>query len=365
MHFIISKSELAQLIAKIQNIIPAKPPVPILANLLVEASNDQLIITATDLTVTMRFYIAAKVLTPGIAAIPGKKFSSLVRELAATSLEVSVENNHQITVRSGSSCFKFHGMNPRDYPLMPDLSGAVKFHVDALYLKEMIERTSFAAARDEARFAINGLLLEVQNGEISFVGTDGKRLAKMSLGVSLDTTFSQQYILPIKGVEEVASILSGEGQHATIYLLDGRVGFECERGLVVNKLLSGDYPDYRRVFPAQPSLTVALHREELQALLRQVALFTYETKACVNFSFKQGQLELLANNPELGEGRVSMGVDYTGESFQIAFSPHYFLDILRHSKDETVELALTDPFNPAMITDSSSAQFIIMPMRMK
>ncbi|MDF2577509.1 MAG: polymerase subunit beta [Chlamydiales bacterium] len=363
MHFIVSKTELSQLVSKIQNIVPQKPMIPILSNILVEAKANELIITATDLTVGVRFFIPAKVLEEGSTTLPGRRFFQLIRELTSANLEIITNNNEVSEILAHSSRFKLNGMNKKDYPALPDLTGAINFDIDTTLFKEMISRTTFAVARDDSRYTLNGVLFEISGGELSVVTTDGKRLAKMSTSITLDPTFARQYILPLKAVEEIGGMLS-DSATSTVYLMDDKVAVESNQGLIITKLLAGDYPDYRRVIPQNPTLSISLHREELMTLLRQVALFTTETSCSVKFSFTSGELKLLANHAEIGEGKVSMAANYQGNPLDIAFSPVFFLDILRHCKDETINLSLTDAFNPVLITDSSSALFVIMPMRL-
>ena len=122
--------------------------------------------------------------------------------------------------------------------------------------------------------------------------------------------------------------------------------------MVVTKLLSGDYPDLSRIIPTNSGTTIILHREELMTLLRQISLFIADTTHSVRFTFTNGELKLSANTMEIGEGKVSMPVNYQGQKLEIAFNPGFFLDILRHSKEETVTITLTDYYNPGLITDN-------------
>jgi len=119
------------------------------------------------------------------------------------------------------------------------------------------------------------------------------------------------------------------------------------------------------VIPKKASDPIALHREELMSLLRQVSLFTSDQSSAVRFTFTSGELHLTAMSGGIGEGKVSMTVNYGGPKLDIAFNPHYFLDILRHSRDETIQLSLSDAYNPGLITDSTNAHFVIMPMRLE
>ena len=150
-----------------------------------------------------------------------------------------------------------------------------------------------------------------------------------------------------------------------ISLLPDKVGIESDSTVLITKLLSGEYPDVERVIPKESSYKLTLHREELMTLLKQVSLFTQDKNHSVNFILNPGELTLNANSSEIGEGKVSMPVDYSGEeAFEMAFNPFFFHDILRHCDDETVSFEITTPHNPGLITDSTTANFVIMPMRL-
>ncbi|HEY4255060.1 MAG TPA: DNA polymerase III subunit beta [Chlamydiales bacterium] len=361
---VVSKADLVSMIGKIQSIAAHKAAVPVLATILIEAIDDQVIVSATDLTVSMRCFMPAKVVQEGAIALPGKKLFQLIRELTAPQIKISVNTSEIAEITAGSSVFKIHGMNKVEFPIMPDLSNAPKIQLSSSSLKEMLLKTAFSAAREDSRYMLNGVQLSVAYQQLHFIGTDGKRLAKVSSSVSIDPSIQGQYVIPLKAVEEMGKILSDSDAKITISIASDKISLESESQLLVTKLLSGQYPDVERVIPSNVVHQFAIHREELMTLLRQVSLFTTELSGSARFVFETGQLSLSAQNSEIGEGRVSMPVDFAGHRFEIAFNPFYLLDILRHSKDETVKIGLTDSHSPGLITDSTAALFVLMPMRL-
>lgn len=364
MKVIISKIDLTTLIGKIQNVVPSKPAIPILANILVEAIDGHLIMSATDLTVSMRVHTEAKVQEEGSITLPAKRFFQLARELTAPMVEIHLESADVATIHSGSSHFKIHGMTKEEFPALPDISSAMTLNLQTQTLKDMLSKTAFAAARDDSRQVLNGILLQTINSQATFIGTDGKKLAKIH--TELDTPASSQgsYILPIKAVEEMVRLLDPKEERVKLSLLQDKVAIEVGSSLLISKLISGQYPDISRIIPEKKAQPIHLHRDELTSLLRQVSLFTSENSSSVRFTFTDGELHLSATSGEIGEGKVHMPVNYGGEKIDIAFNPSYFLDILRHSKDETVNFDVSDSYNPGLITDSSNAMFVLMPMRL-
>jgi DNA polymerase-3 subunit beta len=365
MKVVIPRIELVGLIGKIQTIIPSKPAIPVLGNVLIEAVDDQLVISATDLTVSMRAFAEAKIEQEGSIALPAKKFFQLIRELTAPQVEIHCATDETALINAGSSHFKMSGMQKTEFPAFPDLTNGWHIVLDNTVLKEMLTRSSFAAARDDNRQVLNGILLQNLQKTAIFIGTDGKRLARLETAVDTPSEKMGTYVLPLKAVEEIVKLIDTKEATSKLTIMPDKISITTGPITLISKLLTGQYPDVARVIPKKSESPITLHREELISLLRQIALFTSEAASSVRFTFASGELHLSAMSGDIGEGKVSMPVNYGGPKMDVAFNPHYFLDILRHSKDETVHLTLTDSFNPGLITDSSTAQFVIMPMRLE
>lgn len=365
MKALISRLELVSLIGKIQSIVPSKPVIPILANVLIEAENDQLVLSVTDLTVSMRVYTRAKVVEEGAITLPARRFFQLIRELTTPQVEIHAQTPETAFINAGSSHFKIQGMHKSEFPTFPDLSDGPHFLMSSDLLKEVLARTAFAAARDDSRQVLNGILLQKSVNEATFVGTDGKRLAKIHAPVDDTVSAAHSCLIPLKAVEEMIKILDGKERNCKLILGPDKIAIETPGTILITKLLAGQFPDVSRVIPQKHPNPISLHREELISLLRQVSLFTSEASSSVRFSFTTGVLHLSAMSGEIGEGVVSMPVNYGGEKLEVAFNPHFFLDILRHCKDETVQFSITDAYNPGLVTDSTSAVFVLMPMRLE
>lgn len=366
MKFLISKNELVSIISKAQSVISPKPALPILANVLIEAQNDQLILTATDLTVSIRLFVdGAKVLEEGAITLPAKRFFQLVRELTSPQVEMHTSSPEIAVIDAGSSHFKVHGMHKGEFPTFPDMHDGASFTLTTGMLKDVLMRTAFAAARDDSRQVLNGIHLELSESQATFTSTDGKRLAKLQISVSPPSTPNGSSILPLKAMEELIRILENKDSTVKITLSADKAAFEIDNCTLVTKLLAGQYPDVSRVIPKKSEKPIKIHREELITLLRQVSLFTSESNSAVRFSLQPGSLHLSAMSGDIGEGRVNMPVNYIGPKLDIAFNPQFFLDILRHGKDEVVDFDVTDAYNPGLVTDSSNAEYVIMPMRLE
>jgi len=374
MKFVIARQELNGLISKANNIVANKGTIPILSNFLIEASNDELTLTATDLTAGIRCYAKAKVLEEGATTVPARCFAPLMRELTSHHVEISSNDNDVIDIVADTSAFKMHGMNKSEFPSLPDFADSTHFKVKHDALKEALFRTSFAVSREDNRYILMGVCMKIADGTMTFTGTDGRRLARVYATIDIDKAFAREYVLPIKAVEEINKCFeTSDEQDLNVYLMDDKVAFEGNRVTFITKLISGDYPELDRVIPEGSDVVVNLHREELMTLLRQISLFTAHTTCSVRFTFCDGELKITANTMDVGEGKVSMPVNYQGPQLDIAFNPGFFLDILRHSKQEIISMGLTDSFNPGIVTDGEmpatmtslpNPLFVLMPMRL-
>lgn len=358
MKFVIPTQELNYLITKCLNVVPQKATIPILSNLLIEAQNGMLTVTATDLTVGIRCFTEAQIIEEGATTLPAKKFAQLVRELTAMNVEIATNSNEITEITAGESRFRLHGMRKEEFPALPELEEAAHFTIKQAVLKDVLFRTAFAVSRDDNRFVLTGVFLGVANSLATFIGTDGKRLSRTFLQVPLDPSFAGNFVIPLKAIEEAQKNLSDEDSEVKLYLMKDKIAIETQNTTIITKLLSGDYPDISRVIDSPVENVFSLHREELMSLLRQVSLFTGENHHAARFTFANGELKLDAANMEVGEGKVSMPVNYHGPSLGIAFNPVFFLDILRHSKGEVVKLGMSDPFNPGVLTDQDVNSFV-------
>lgn len=364
MQFTVSREKLVSLIGKVQSVVPSKAVVPILSNILVEASGQSITIYATDLTVSVRVQVQAEVETEGAITLPAKRFFQLIRELTTPEVTVKVEKGGVALITSGTSTFRLHGMDKDEFPAFPDLSEGKAFSIQSESLKEVLSNTAFAAAREDNRQVLNGVFLDIKGKRATFVGTDGKRLAKIEKEIDFDENEMCTNIIPLKAVEEMVRVLEGE-EKVTVTLMADKLALEVGSTTLFSKLLNGQFPDYERVIPDQTAMQkITLHRDELSTLLKQVSLFTSDISHSVKLSFAGGELKIQATNSDIGEGKVQMPVDFHDEEKEIAFNPNYFLDILRHCKDETISFGMTDSFNPGLISDSSDANFVLMPMRL-
>lgn len=345
-------SVLKALVNKLQSIVSAKPSIPVIGNFLINASNDEVTITATDMMVTMECQAPARVLQEGSITLPAKRFAQLVKELIAPEVEISSHAQDIATIVCGASRFKLNGMPAEEFPPTHNLESSCSFTITGSLFKKMLSQTAFSVARDDTRHALTGILLSLHENALVCTGTDGRRMARTRAELTVDPSLQAQAILPIKAVDEIIKNFSDD-ELITLFCMPERIAVKGEYTLLISKLLHGEYPDTHRLIPEHTPISLAIHREELFALLRQISLFINPSQA-VRFHFEENSLSLFAQSMDIGEGDVRMIVDYHGPCFEIAFHPGFVIDALKHCSEENVLMSLSDPFNPCLITDGET-----------
>lgn len=373
MKFLMSKVELSDLVTGVQNVVALKAPMPVLSNILLETNQNEIVITATDLTVGVRAKANAKIIEPGSTTLPARKLAQLLRELNIAYIEVSTNAKEVAQITADTASFRMNGLPAIDFPTLPDLIGAQKVAISGKDLKEALFNTSFAAAKEDSRYVLTGVMLTVSEKVALFVGTDGKRLARTAVSVDCPEETAFECIIPSKAVDEIVKRLSDSEEKVSLSVLQDKIAVEFHNHTVVSKLLFGDFPDIDRVIPRNLTHVIAVNKEELSLLLRQVSLFVSESNQSARFTFDEGSLFLSANAVDVGDGKVNMSISYSGPRLDIAFNPLSFLDILRHMRGDYVYLGLQDAFNPAVVSDKElkkvleelpSPLYIMMPMRL-
>lgn len=368
MKFSINKEQMMTGLQAVQNIVGSRTTLPILSNVLLNARESKLELTATDLDVTVACSVAATVKKTGAITLPVKKLFGIVRELGNSELELEVDDRNACKLKAGSSFYKINGLAAEEFPPMAAFSEKKKIVLSQERLKGMLKRTSFAVSTDETRYVLNGIFFSFKDHKITVVATDGRRLALMDEEADVNGENQADFIVPTKAIAELNRLLQGTGdveikytENQAAFKLKGAEGLSVE---VITKLVEGNYPNYRQVIPAESGERIALAREELLQSLRRVEIMTSEKSNSVKLSFTKNNLAITANTPEVGEARESMAVNYKGKDLAVAFNPGYLMDPLKALDNDEVFLELTDELSPGVLKINGPFLYVIMPMRM-
>ena len=368
MKFTIPKEQMMNGLQAVQNIVGSRTTLPILSNVLMRGEEGKLELTATDLDVSISCVVTVDMKKSGAFTVPVKKFFGIVRELTASELEVEVDEKNACKLRAGASYYKLNGLAAEEFPPLPEFSEKMRIVLPQEKVKGMLRRTSFAVSTDETRYVLNGIFVSLKEHKLTFVSTDGRRLALTEEEVELTPENEAEFIIPTKAINELNRLLQANGE-VEIKFTENQASFQLndEKGssvLLITKLVEGNYPNYKQVIPAEASERVALVREELLQALRRAEIMTSEKSNSVKLAFTKNNLTITANTPEVGEGRESLAINYKGKDLAIAFNPGYLMDPLKALDNDEVFLELTDELSPGVVKINGPFLYVIMPMRM-
>jgi len=347
----------------VSNIVEPRQTLPILANVLLEAREDALHLTATDLEVGARVSVPAKTIDAGAVTISARKLLEIVKELPAAPLSLKVQENAWVALRCGSASYKLVGLGPEDFPAVGAGAAAAWITVDGKLLRDMLAQTTFAISHDESRYALNGVLFALHDGELRLVATDGHRLALAVRPLATGGP-SASGIVPRKAVQEIARIV-GSGEDVEVALGDNQFMLRMPNVLLIARLIEGTFPNYEQVVPKAHPYRLLLSRSGLAAALRRVSVLSEERTKPAKFFLAPGVLRLSAYSPDFGEAEEQVDVEYTGEEMTIGFNSRYVLDALGAQAGERVVLEVKDGLSPGVVKsfEDDGSLCVIMPMR--
>ncbi|MCG8427929.1 MAG: DNA polymerase III subunit beta [Chromatiales bacterium] len=366
MKIVTQRDNLLKPLQQIGGVVERRQTLPILANVLINAEKDQLTITATDLEVEMK--TSAQVESEGELdfTLPARKLIDICRALPEEAeIQLSVESERAV-LKSGRSRFTLGILPAQDYPAIEPSVSSHHFAISQKLLKRLIDKTHFAMAQQDVRYYLNGMLLEVGDGMIRSVATDGHRLALSEANCELEEGVEVQVILPRKAVLELSRLLEDSEEKVEVEISSNHIRLKMGDTSFTSKLIDGKFPDYQRVIPKGFDKTVIADRDELKQALQRTSILSNEKYRGIRFQFTSGLLQLLAHNPEQEEAEEEMEIDYAGEELVIGFNVGYLIEVLGVIDASTVKLSLSDANSSCLIQDSDTDdnKYVIMPMRL-
>lgn len=340
---------------------------PILSNVLLKAHGGQFSLTTTDQEIEL---VSEGVLEPpaledGVVTVPIRKLMDICRSVSEGQVLSIIEAQNRITVRSGQSRFTLSTLPADNFPSLNERIGDFQFSISKKTFKLLLDNTAFAMAEQDVRYYLNGLLLEVRQGQLYSVAADGHRLALSQVDLILSADASFRVIVPRKSVLELQRILDDVDEEISIVLGQNHIRVITAEVQLTSKLLEGNFPDYERIVSTKGDKALTATRKALkEAFQRAGALFTDKFKG-VRLQLTQGRLTILATNAEHDEAEEEVAVDYSDADLEIGFNIKYLLDCLSTLQTERVQLTFTDANGSVRIegVGAAGSVYIIMPMR--
>jgi DNA polymerase-3 subunit beta len=374
MDFEIDKREFLKGLGLMQSVAGRRTTLPILSHILLEWEKDSLCLTGTDLETGIREELTARIHQEGKASVSAKKIFEIVRELPEEIIHIKKKENQWITIQCGKSVFNLAGLDPEEFPALPTYSDESFSQVSTHLMKEMIEKTVFAASNEESRYHLNGILIsQIKKGGreiLRMVATDGHRLSLLDRESQIIRGIEKGIIIPKKGVLEIKKIMGDRdgGEELKVYFDQTHGFFKMGKSLMVIRLIDGEFPEYEQVIPKGNDKKVLMEKEKMYASLRRVSTMASERVEGIKFSVKKNFVELSSYHQDFGDAKEEVEVSYEGPSLEIGFNARYLMEALSVMDMEGVVMELKDEGSPGIlkpqsVTEPSNQLCIIMPMR--
>ena len=380
MKLTIERSELWQGIDTVLDAVASKPAQPVLSNILVEAEDDRLTLSSSDLDLSMRTRIPANVQQPGRITVPARTLAEIAREWPEAQLTFSLENGKLVISGplgepdSGEGRYVLATSPPDEFPEIPEtLAGmTMDFGHEGLgsLLQSMIEKTSFAVSRDETRPVLNGVLWRMESNFMAMAATDGSRLAEYRhYWDGVEGAETAEVILPPQLCSQLTKLLDGPEEIVRAIVSENQVLFDLGSTQVVSRLIEGPYVDYEQVVPRENDKRLRVGVDHLLPAVRRVSILSSSFTHQVRLALEGNSLELTASSQEVGgEGREVIPADYAEEPIEVAYNSRYLLEILRRVDTSNVIIELRDSVTAAVLKPEEQPEgdeffYLLMPMR--
>lgn len=366
MKFSIQRDQLLNALQKISSVIEKKHTMEILGNILFEAKDDKLTLSGTDLEVGIQMSLDAQVDQPGKLTLSTKHITDITKELPNQAMFFNLKPNHWVEISCAKARFNVVSLSADGYPNLPLFEEKNYLYANSERLSEMIDKTEFAVSTDATRYHLNGVYLEIiENGMIRLTATDGHRLSFIDYEVfSKPLELKRGVVIPRKGLSELHKLLQGT-KNIGIAFEKGYLYAKSENAFLFVRLIEADYPDYRQVIPQSLDKVAKLKREDLLGALKRVSLMAHEKSKGVKLNIQDSVLSIASSNPDMGEARDEINIEYTGEASEIGFNAKYMLDCLEVMNDTDIEFHFKDKTKPGLIQSANHKNhtYVIMPMR--
>ena len=370
MKFTVLKKDIIDMMSKVQGITGRRSNLAITSNILVQATPSGLTISATDLETGFEGSYAATVESDGRIAINARKFYEIIRDFPTEEIIVNEIENRWIQIGNQNVEYHIVGMNAEDFPNIPQLEGVHFFEMESDALKKMIEKTTIIGVSDDKRAHIIGIFfekIETDDGKmVRMVSTDGSRLSKVDYLIEKDVKveLDDGIIIPKKGMIEVGKFLESEGT-VQIGYKGSHFILKRDSETIIIRLLEGQFPEYKEIIEKGESHVINIDRQLFLMMLKRMSILYSESYKGVIFKFSQDNLSISSTNPDIGESREDMGIEFKGDPIEVSFNPRYFIETLNVMDDEKVLVNILNEEKPCLIEGIEDKTYlsVIMPMK--
>jgi DNA polymerase-3 subunit beta len=347
-----------------------KVSLPILSTCLIETEKNFLKISATNLESGIIWWGLAKVEEEGKTCIDAKFFSNVISNLKEETLTLQTEN-HILKIEDKNVSLKIKGVNPEEFPIIPQKNSLEKISVNSEKLCESLRRIINIPSPSLGRPEISGILFSFEGDSLKLVATDSFRLAEKKIRLSPPLSKAYSLILPQSAAKEIVGIFGKEESEINLYLTPNQIFVESlarelphPKVLFTSKLIEGEYPNYQEIIPKKFKTKARLNREEFLSQVKAASLFSGKINEIkLNLNKKEGKIEILSQNPDYGEFKSEILSKIEGEDISISFNYKFLIEGISSFEEREFDFLLTDPEGPAILKPSEDYFYILMPIK--
>ncbi len=363
----IQKKDLLNLLSRTQNIVEKRNTMPILINVLLEAQGTILKAYATDLEVSLTDTAPAQVKDAGKVAVSAKSLYEITKELFDGPIQLIKKDNNWLEIKQGKFLSKIIGVAADEYPVFPTYNSENFSNINAAEFKMMIDKTIYSVSNDETRYHLNGVFFEShEKNRITMVATDGHRLSMIKKSFK-DLNFTEKIgvIIPKKGLFEIKKLIESTMEDVFIAVEGSQFILKAGSSVLMIRLIEGKYPNYQQFIPQKLNHKIVVPRESILSCLKRVSLLANQKSKAILMHFNEGKLEITSNNPELGDAKEELDINYKGPELKIGFNARYIEDVLKNIEQDNVEFELNDHLSPGVLKPADNSDYlnVVMPMR--
>jgi DNA polymerase-3 subunit beta len=369
MKLTITREQLQEGLVAVAASVPAKTTLPILSNILLEATKDGIRLSGTDLDIAVSTTVSASVDQEGAITLPARKLVEIVRELPSAAIRLTASGEQRVTIECGRSKFRLLGLPREEFPAFPGVKFDSGWRAPAKDLQKLIAHVAFAASTEESRPILNGVLWELRPERMRMVATNGHRLARMDVPTPPSAAAAQaDLIVPPKALEQIRRLF-GSDDDVEIARSENHLGFRSASTQVFTRLIEGPYPNYEQVIPRENDKAATADKAAFTAALRRMSIVASDQTHRIRMAFANGSCKLSVQTPDLGEAQEEITVSYEGDPLEIGFNAAYLLEILKYIPTDEVRMTFKAPeraatCEPVGWDDPASYLALVMPLRL-
>ncbi|WPC41924.1 DNA polymerase III subunit beta [Clostridium sp. JS66] len=364
MKFTCEKSILQEGISTVQKAITGKSTLPILNGIRIKTNENELILTGSDIDLSIESKIKSDIIEEGSIVIDAKIFGEIIRKLDNDTIHISTIDNNSIEIVCKKSRFTLIHMNSEDFPELPNINENMIFSIPQNILKNMIRGTLFATAQDETRPILTGILFEIKDKKLNLVALDGYRLALKSETLDTDNIISA--VIPGKTLSEVSKILEENDESVNITFTPNHILFSVGETKIISRLLEGEFIKYNSIIPEEYNLKIIAKRIVLLSSIERASLMGKDGNTnLIKFDIEDENM-VITSNSQLGMVREELNIILQGEPLQIAFNSKYLIDVLKIMEEDEVVIELSSSVSPCIIKnkDTNNCTYLVLPVRL-